>query len=348
MALELTTLAEALEHGFDTVIDVRSPSEFAEDHLPGAVSLPVLSDAERARVGTIYVQESPFRARKIGAALVARNAARHIETALAAFDGGWRPLVYCWRGGQRSGAFAAILEQIGWRAETVAGGYRSYRRLVSKALYEAPWPGRVVVLDGFTGTGKTEILAHLAKAGHQVIDLEGLARHRGSVLGPRPGGQPSQKTFESGIAKALAHLDPGRPLVVEAESSKVGDLLVPPSLWKAMHAAPRIVIEAPISARAAYLARAYADMTAETGELDRLLDKLVPYHGHAQVAAWQAMAGAGDHLALAGELAERHYDPRYAKSRVRSEGRVADVVRAERLDAAGIAALAGAVAEKLR
>ncbi len=340
MALKLGALSDLTTLEADTIIDVRAPAEFAEDHLPGAISLPVLDDAERARVGTIYKQESPFKARKIGAALVARNAARHIETALAEKDGGWRPLVYCWRGGQRSGSFAAILAQIGWRTEVIEGGYRSYRRLVVKALYEEPWPTRLLVLDGNTGTAKTALLARLAARGAQVIDLEGLARHRGSVLGPDPRGQPSQKAFESGIAMALAGCDPARPVVVEAESSKVGDLIVPPSLWAVLRAAPRLVIEAPVAARAEYLARAYGDLTADPERIAALLGLLQPFHGAERVEAWQEMARAGAHVALAAELVECHYDPRYAKSRGRWEGAVRAVLRSESLDDAALEALA--------
>ncbi|MEL6172582.1 MAG: rhodanese-like domain-containing protein, partial [Pseudomonadota bacterium] len=135
MAQKFSTLSDVIDHGFDTLVDVRAPGEFADDHVPGAVNLPVLDDAERARVGTIYKQDSPFRARKIGAALVARNAATHIEGPLADKDGGWRPLVYCWRGGQRSGAFGWMLKEIGWRADTLQGGYKTFRRLVVRVLY---------------------------------------------------------------------------------------------------------------------------------------------------------------------------------------------------------------------
>ena len=334
------------EHGFDTVIDVRSPAEFAEDHLPGAINLPVLSDEERATVGTIYAQESAFRARKIGAALVARNAAHHIETTLAEKDGGWRPLIYCWRGGQRSGSFAAILGQIGWRVETLTGGYRSYRRAVVRALYDDPWPGELRVLDGFTGTAKTELLARLAARGVQVIDLEGLAGHRGSILGARPAGQPSQKAFESGIALALAGFDRRRPVLVEAESSKVGDLIIPPSLWAAMGKAPRLVIEAPFAERARYLARAYQDLVADPPALCDLLERLVPYHGHAQVEAWQALARAGEAEALAASLIELHYDGRYARSRARAEGDRVEVVSVSALDDAGLDGLADRLAAR--
>lgn len=341
MPLTPHTLADLITPDADTVIDVRSPAEYAEDHLPGAISLPVLSNAERARVGTIYVQDSAFRARKTGAALVARNAAAHLEGPLADKPGGWRPLVYCWRGGQRSGSFAGILTQVGWRADTVSGGYRTWRRMVVRALYDDPWPGQVVLLDGNTGTAKTAILGQLQARGVQVIDLEGLAHHRGSLFGPLGDAQPSQKAFETAIATALAGFDPARPLVVEAESSKVGDLLVPPSLWKAMRAAPRLVIEAPLPARAAYLTQAYADLGADPVRMADTLARLIPYHGHARVQAWQGMAARGEVLALAESLMATHYDPRYG--RARGDVTVAATFRAERLDAAELEALAGQV-----
>jgi len=360
------TLADFAAHGFDTVIDARAPSEFAEDRLPGAVNLPVLSDAERARVGTVYVQQSAFRARKIGAALVARNLAGHLEGPLAEMEGGWRPLVYCWRGGQRSGAFAAILGQIGWRVEVLEGGYRRFRRMVKAALYDAPPPCPVVLLDGDTGTGKTALLPRLAARGVQVLDLEGLAAHRGSVLGPVDRPQPSQKGFESALAMALAGLDPARPVVVEAESSRIGERMIPPGLWSAMRGAPRMEIAAPPAARAAFLARAYADMTAEPERLLARLEQLVPFHGRAAVEAWAALVHEREWERLAAELMERHYDPRYAKSRARrggggpdrgagadgpargaQTGTVLARFEAEGLDDAGLDALADALAAEL-
>lgn len=205
---------------FDLVIDVRTPGEFAVDHVPGAVNLPVLYDAERAEVGTIYVQESRFKARRVGAAHVARNVAHHLETALADKPGAFRPLLYCWRGGMRSAAMAQILSQVGWRTGVLAGGYRTYRREVTARLYDSAPGIRAVVLDGPTGCGKTEILHRLAARGVQVLDLEALAEHRGSLLGALPGRtQPSQKMFESRLLAALEAMDPGRPVVIEAEAS---------------------------------------------------------------------------------------------------------------------------------
>ncbi len=316
MKIRVSSLDEIYDAPYDTLVDVRSPAEFADDHIPGAVSLPVLSNDERARVGVIYTQVSPFNARKVGAALVARNAARHIEDAMGDRDGSWRPLVYCWRGGQRSGAFASILSQIGWRAGTLVGGYRAYRRLVVAMLRDSPLPHRLVLLDGNTGTAKTEILGRLAVRGLQTLDLEALAAHRGSLLGAVNEPQPSQKTFESALAQKLSGLDPERPVVAEAESSRVGNLQLPSSLWRAMREADRIELTAPLDVRARYLARTYSELTGNRSVLRRTLAKFAKFQGHARVKAWQELAGAGAFETLAGELMRWHYDIRYGKSRM--------------------------------
>lgn len=303
----------------DEIIDVRSPSEFAEDHIPGAINLPVLDDAERAEVGTIYVQESPFRARKIGAALVAANIARHLRGPLADRQGGYRPLVYCWRGGQRSGAMASVLSQIGWRADTIEGGYRAYRRAVVRALYDTPCPVPVILLDGNTCTGKTELLAGLAAAGHQVIDLEGLARHRGSLFGAAAAAQPGQKGFEGAIALRLAAMTPDRPLIVEAESSRIGRLSIPPALWQAMRRAPRIRVVAPLPARAEHAARAYADIVSRKDALSAAIDALAPFHARSDISAWHDLASSRAWTDLAAALMLAHYDPAYERQRARQE-----------------------------
>lgn len=313
MPQELTSLTDLANLPFDDIIDVRSPAEFAEDHIPGAINLPALSNEERARVGTIYVQQDAFLARKIGAALVSRNVADHVEGPLADRDGGWKPLVYCWRGGQRSGSVAIILKQIGWRADTVQGGYQSYRRLVAGALYDATMPCPVVVIDGGTGTAKTRLLEHLAAQGAQVLDLEAMAQHRGSVFGPMSDAQPSQKAFESLLASKISQLDPTRVVYVEAESSKIGQRIIPPTLWKAMIAAPNLRITAPLAARASHLLSAYPDLIEDAVKLDTVLQKLVRYHGHEQVDAWQALAAARDFHNLARALIQTHYDPRYGR-----------------------------------
>ena len=346
MVFHMTRLSYLAQAGFDSVIDVRSPSEFAEDRVPGAISLPVLSDEERARVGTIYVQESPFLARKLGAAIVARNAAAHLEGPLADKEGGWRPLVYCWRGGQRSDSFATILSQVGWRAETLEGGYQTYRRLVVRRLYEDVVRPPVVLIDGYTGTAKTEILTTLGEKGVQTIDLEGLANHRGSALGGR-GEQPSQKGFESLLAAKIDALDPTRPVLVEAESSRIGQLNLPPQLFAAMKAAPRVEIVAPLEVRATYLTRAYADLVADADALGERLDRLVRLQGHEKLDRWKAMGAEGDHEALAAELICEHYDPGYRKVRNRIGGETVATFEAENLDPSDIDRLAGDIAARL-
>lgn len=320
MTLKLRHVLDPAFVGFDTIIDVRAPLEFAEDHLPGAINLPVLDDLERAQVGTIYKQISPFDARKLGGALVAANAARHISTVLADKPGGWRPLVYCWRGGQRSGSFATILAQIGWRVERVEGGYKSWRGLVVDRVQHGPVVSPVIVLDGNTGSGKTEILTILARRDHQVIDLEGLAHHRGSLFGGIAGGQPSQKMFEGRLAAALERLDPARPVLIEAESSKVGDLTVPRAIWKALIAAPRLHLSVPVAERARYTARAYQDVTTDPAQIAAIIERLRPLHPADLIADWLAFVRARDWQPLAEGLMARHYDPRYDSHRARHEG----------------------------
>src|SRR5665213_4544149 len=167
----LETLDRASLARFDDVVDVRTPAKFALDQVPGAINLPVLSDDERALVGTIYVQESRLKARRIGAALVARNIAGHLEGALNDKAGPYAPLIYCWRGGQRSHAMATVLSQVGWRPTTIAGGYKSWRKWVTASLYDAEPAFRAILLDGNTGSAKTEILRGLREAGVQTLSL---------------------------------------------------------------------------------------------------------------------------------------------------------------------------------
>lgn len=313
--------------GFDEVIDVRTPAEFALDHAPGAINLPVLSNAERAMVGTVYVQDSRLKARRIGAALVARNIAHHLETALSDKPGAYAPLIYCWRGGQRSLAMATVMEQVGWRPTRMHGGYMTYRRRVTAALYgEAPL-ARVVLLDGYTGSAKTEILGRLGALGVQVLDLEGMAAHRGSLFGAIPGApQPHQKAFESELLARFERLDPGRPIIVEAESSKIGQINLPPALWRAMIGAPRIEIIAPKAARIAYLLRAYRDLAGNPVAVAAAIAAVPGRHGAGRVAAWQALLAAGDIPALAGALIDAHYDPAYERSRRRDDHAALGVV----------------------
>ncbi len=300
---------------FDEIIDVRSESEFAEDHIPGAINCPALNDDERVRVGTIYKQRSSFDAKKIGAALVSANIARHLHRQFLDRPREWRPLVYCWRGGERSGAFAHVLSQIGWQVARLDGGYRAYRRAVLADLERLPSALRLRVICGLTGTGKSRLLRAIRDAGGQVLDLEALASHRGSVLGNLPGApQPTQKMFESLLWKALTGLDGKRPLYVEAESRKIGVLRVPEALIDAMWKSECIILEAPLAVRVELLKQEYAHFFEEVESLNVKLDCLSALHGHAVVGKWKAFALARRWDELTADLLVTHYDPAYTRS----------------------------------
>jgi tRNA 2-selenouridine synthase len=296
-------------------IDVRSPSEFAEDHIPGARNHPVLDDAERARIGTLHAQVSAFAARQAGAAVVARNIAVMLETDFADKPKDWTPLVYCWRGGKRSGALAHILNEIGWRAVQLEGGYRSYRRHVLAQLAVLPAVFRYEVICGLTGSGKSRLLAALAAEGAQVLDLEALAKHRGSLLGDLPDdSQPSQKWFESQLVADLTRFDPARPVYVESESRRIGTVQLPDALLTAMRAASCIVLDTPAALRVTLLKEEYAHFLADPALLNTRLARLLQLQGRQTLDRWAAAAAAGDWNALVGELLARHYDPMYTLS----------------------------------
>ena len=300
---------------FDEVIDVRAPAEYAEDHIPGALNCPVLDDEERARIGTLYKQVSPFEARRVGAALVARNIARHLDTALADRPRQWRPLIYCWRGGGRSDAMAEVLRRVGWRAGKLDGGYRSYRRAVIADLARLPLGVRFIVLCGRTGSGKSATLRALRALGEQVLDLEQLARHRGSVLGELPGfAQPSQKFFESQLRHALLGFDRTRLVYVEAESRKVGNVQVPPALIEEIRAAKCIVIDADIAVRGALLLSEYRHFLFDSEALVSRLSALTAHYGKSKIEQWIQMSTSDAHAALVEALLREHYDPAYDRS----------------------------------
>ncbi len=318
-ALVATPLRAADLAAFDDIIDARSPAEYAEDHLPGAISAPVLDDDERAVVGTVYKQESAFAAKRIGAPLAARNIARHVETLFSGRPREWRPLVYCWRGGGRSGALVHVLRQVGWDAVKLDGGYKAFRRQVVAELEEMPARLRFVVVCGATGSGKSRLLEALAQAGAQVLDLEAIASHRGSVLGELPDApQPSQKAFETVLWTALGGLDGDRTVFVESESRKVGNLRVPDALIARMRASPCIRLEGREAARVALLLEDYAHFVDDPGALAAKLDCLRNLHGAERIAHWKEQLGRGDWNALVSDLLVNHYDPAYRKSLFRN------------------------------
>lgn len=321
MSVHAISAADAIARlaEFGAVVDARSEDEYAEDRLPGAVNWPSLNNAERHEVGTIYKQVSPFEARKRGAALVAANIARHIQREVMDKPKAWQPLVYCWRGGQRSGSLALVLGQIGFRVHVIEGGYKAFRHAVLEQLPALVQRLQYRVICGPTGAGKTRLLQALAQEGAQVLDLEGLASHRSSVLGLIPGRpQPSQKHFDTLIWQALRAFDPARPVYVESESRKVGNLAVPEPLIAAMRSSPCLRLHLPEDERVALLMEDYAFFANDRQLFCDRLTALTQLRGKQQVQAWQAQVQAGDVEAVVRELLLKHYDPGYAASIARN------------------------------
>jgi len=315
---------------FDEILDVRSPAEYAEDHIPQAANFPVLDDDERAEVGTVYKQVSPFEARKRGAAKVAANIARHLQQHWQGRERDWRPLVYCWRGGTRSAAMVHVLNNIGWRAQQLPGGYKAYRRAVIAAI-----AGRSAALDfrvlcGRTGVGKSRLLEVLREHGEQALDLEGLAVHRGSVLGEVAGGeQPPQRWFESLLCREMRALDPALPVYVEAESRRIGKVHVPTPLTDAIRAGRCIRIEASLDLRVPFLVSEYRHFLDDPRLLEQTLSRLAEHAGEARIREWLRRRDAGDITGLVRGLLEQHYDPLYLRSMKRHFAHYGEAARVE-------------------
>ena len=335
---------------FTTVIDARSPAEFALDHIPGAINCPVLDDAQRAIIGTLYKQQGAFAAKRLGAAWVAANLARHLTTTLADRPANWKPLVYCWRGGMRSGSMVTWLRMVGWDAQQLTGGYKAYRHHVVEQLRQRVPQLRLRVVCGATGSAKTRLLHALQAQGAQVLDLEGLACHKGSLLGAVPGvEQPSQKAFETQLLHALEQLDTAQPIFIEGESAKIGRLAVPLELIAQMRSAPVLEVQATPEVRLAFLLRDYAYLGDDVPLLCQRLALLKELQGKETIARWQAWAQAGDFRNLFAGLMALHYDPQYLRSQARNFQQWAQrqSVQASSLSEAGIVDLARQVLKNM-
>ena len=338
-----TPIRVADRHRFDVLIDARSPAEFALDHLPGAINCPVLDDEERRVVGTLYKQTGAFEARRVGGAMVAANLARHLREQFADKPAHWKPLVYCWRGGLRSGSMVTWLRLVGWDAQQLANGYKSYRGHVIELIDRLVPQLRLQVLCGATGSAKTRVLHALAEAGEQVLDLEGYASHKGSLLGNLPGvEQPSQKYFETLLAQQLESFDPSRTVYVEGESAKIGRVSLPLVLVEHMRQSPVIALDATPEARLAYLLRDYAYLGDDPQMLADKLGWLKELQGKETISRWQAWAHERSLSPLFSELMAQHYDPHYERSQERhfTQWRTRRRVQADDLSEASIAALA--------
>jgi len=351
MSLRSITAAELLPQlgDFDAIVDARSPAEYAEDHLPGAQNWAVLDDDERREVGTAHTQRSPFDARKAGAARVAARISELLERHVQDKPREWRPLVYCWRGGKRSGTLAWFLDQIGFQTTLLQGGYKAYRAEVREALLTLPGRYRYIVIAGRTGSGKTRLLGALAAAGAQVLDLEGLAEHRGSVLGGLPTGeQPSQRAFETALWQCLQSFDASQAVYVESESRKIGRLQVPTALLERMRSeSPVVMVSMPDAARVDLLLEDYGFFAGQVERFCQQLESLVDLRGRATVTEWQALARTGRWREVFSALIQQHYDPLYLGSIQRNYRRAADALPCPLRDGS-VESLARAAASLLR
>jgi tRNA 2-selenouridine synthase len=300
-------IAFELRADFDEMIDVRTPLEYEEDHIPGAINAPVLSNQERVIIGTMFKQASAHEATRLGAAMVARNIAHHLDTLFMDKPENWKPLIYCWRGGKRSASMTSWFNLIGWKARQLEGGYKSYRRWVLQNLETQPPAFNYFVLIGHTGTGKTRLLHALAAQGAQVLDLEALARHRGSILGAVPRyRQPSQKAFDSALLEVLAGFDTGKPVFIEAESKRIGQITLPMSLVSGMHDSACIRIVASLEERLAFLLEDYGPLFDDHEQFKQQLTLLSSLHGRSVIQRWHEMIDRDAREALFRELIELH------------------------------------------
>lgn len=300
--------------GFDEIVDVRSPAEWQDDHLPGAVNLAVLTNEERHEIGCRY-KESSFEAKRAGAAMVSRNIARHLETALSDRPRRYRPLIYCWRGGDRSAAMAEVMRRIGWSPTVLAGGYRAFRQFVIRDLDRLAQGLTYTVVCGVTGSGKSLLLRALHARGGQVVDLEHLACHRGSLLGMEPHGpQPSQKAFETLLWEALAKLDSEKRVFIESESRKIGQLQIPTALLERMRQSSCLELVPDSASRVGFLLAEYGHFLKEPSLLTGQLEKLLPVVGHDRLDEWRSLIAKGHWEELVGRLLLEHYDPLYGRS----------------------------------
>ena len=316
----------------DEIIDVRSPAEFAEDHIPGAINLPVFSNEERAEIGTIYKQQSPFLARRKGAALVSKNIASHIHEHLLDRPENWRPLIHCWRGGQRSRAFAHICAEIGWACFLLDGGYKAYRGQVLDGLRARPSDLSIIIISGKTGAGKTHLLQAIATKGGQIIDLEGLACHKGSLLGADPEHhQPSQRFFESQLFDIMRCFDRSKPVFIEAESSRVGDIAIPKELWHMMSDASVIELESPFSYRLELLKTDYPHLLhKEAADLHNLIEGMTKRYGKETTTKWREDLLKGDFDSFITQILSDHYDPSYERTAKRHERDIIDTLHLQK------------------
>ncbi|NRB43356.1 MAG: tRNA 2-selenouridine(34) synthase MnmH [Verrucomicrobiales bacterium] len=311
---------------YDDVIDVRSPLEFAEDNLPGSINLPVLSNSEREEVGTIYKQMSPFEARRRGAALVSHNIAEHLNNYFFEKEKDYSPLIYCWRGGERSRSIATILESIGWKPVLLEGGYQAYRKHIVESFDKLLQNNfHFKIISGLTGSGKTKLLKQLNECGMQIINLEGLAAHRGSALGEETSiEQPSQKKFERLLYEKILSFSIDQPIFLESESSRIGNLQIPSNFWTIMKSSPVLEINVDRKYRVDFLLREYPHFTESPDLLKSKLEKIKHLKIDSVFNTWISMVEENNHEGFVHSILKDHYDAAYLSSRRKTYSREPD------------------------
>ena len=302
---------------FDEIIDVRTPLEFAEDRIVGAINLPVLSNEQRVTVGTLYARDR-MAARKLGAGLISGNISQHILNHFIDKPGNYKPLIYCWRGGQRSRSMALILNQIGFDAHIFQGGYKEYRKEVRDHVQENVKKNSIddfhfILMSGTTGNGKSRILEALKERGEQMLHLEELAKHKGSVLGNYPGEpQPNQKYFESEIYKTLQFdFIPEKVVWVEYESFKIGNITVPKKVSNKMMESNRIHIEVDLEDRIQFILKDYDYICNDKPHLMECFKRLDRLAGKKKCDEWRNLVEEDKFEALVRDLIVEYYDKCY-------------------------------------
>ena len=314
------------------IIDVRSPAEFENDHIPGSINIPILSDIERHEVGLKYKQVNPFKAKIMGASLISKNISSVLEKEFSDKSGSWHPLIYCWRGGQRSRSLALVLNEIGWRVSVLQGGYKNFRK---KVLYELDNVEQFnfKIIQGQTGSAKTKILSSLKSLKAQVLDLEHLACHRGSLLGRElDKNQPSQRYFETLLHDKIFEFDSNFPIYLESESSKIGNLHIPNKIWEKFSDSERILLEVPLNERVKFLLNEYDHLTKQKDLLKPFLKGMVGRYSNKIINYWEELILNNDWEKFVGEILENHYDPKYKFSENRYKDKIKFKIEIKKLD----------------
>ena len=288
------------------LLDVRSPSEYSKGHIPNALNLPLFGDKERAEIGTIYRQKSKDLALLKGLDFAGSKMSWFVKQASSLAEGN-KVTLHCWRGGKRSASMATLLEFIGIETNVIEGGYKAYRKHLLNAFSNSL--PKLIVIGGATGSGKTELLHELKRRGEQVIDLEGLAHHKGSAfgaLGEHP--QPTVEQFENNLFEVFRKIDAGKRVWVENESNSIGRVFIPSGFWDQLCKAFLIEIDVPFEKRVERLIKYYACFPKE--QLMESLEKIRKRLGGLAVKNATAAYEAGD-LASATGIALKYYDKAY-------------------------------------